>query len=203
MVLSAMPRPLSSAMSDNPILLYVDNRWVYFKFRETALRQILLEAQLPQPSTTITMSSNGQSFLLDPEKYAGPTRYSHARVVPPATHHTIYISGIAAVSPDGTYDGVMEYPDSTYAIDVGVQTAAVLRRIESIIKGASNGNANLYNIVDATVYLTDMKMQYAAMNHEWNKIWSDRASAPSRATIGVRELPDPRFAVEIKATAIF
>lgn len=149
------------------------------------------------------MTSNGQSFLLDPEKRAGPTRYSHARVVHPATHHTIYISGIAAVSPEGTYDGVIQNADGTYTVDVGVQTAAVLRRIESIIRGASNGKANLYNIVDATVYLTDMKTQYAAMNDEWNKIWSDRTSAPSRATIGVKELPDPRFAVEIKATAIF
>ncbi|KAJ5786552.1 uncharacterized protein N7503_011764 [Penicillium pulvis] len=149
------------------------------------------------------MSSNGQSFLLDPEKQAGPTRYSHARVVQPSTHHTIYVSGIAAVKPDGTYEGVVENPDGTFTADVREQTAAVLRRIESIIQGASNGKANLYNIVDATVYILDMKTQYTGMNEEWNKIWADRASAPSRATIGVKELPDPRFMVEIKATAIF
>ncbi|EED18360.1 translation initiation inhibitor, putative [Talaromyces stipitatus ATCC 10500] len=148
------------------------------------------------------MSTNGQSFLLDPEKKAGPMRYSHARVVQPNIHHTIYISGIAAVTPDGEYEGVTENPDGTYELDIRAQTAAVLRRIESIIKGASDGKANLYNIVDATVYILDMKSQYAGMNEEWNKIWHDRASAPSRATIGVRELPDPRFLVEIKATAI-
>ncbi|KAJ5908704.1 hypothetical protein N7495_001386 [Penicillium taxi] len=149
------------------------------------------------------MSSSSQSFLLDPEKPTGAMRYSHARVVQPSTHHTIYVSGIAAVSPDGTYEGVIEHADGTFTADVRQQTAAVLRRIESIIKGASNGKANLYNIVDATVYILDMKTQYAGMNEEWNKIWSDRASAPSRATIGVRELPDPRFMVEIKVIAIF
>uniref|UniRef100_A0A093V3J0 Uncharacterized protein n=1 Tax=Talaromyces marneffei PM1 TaxID=1077442 RepID=A0A093V3J0_TALMA len=57
------------------------------------------------------MSANGQSFLLDPEKKTGPMRYSHARVVSPSTHHTIYISGIAAVTPDGKYEGVTENPD--------------------------------------------------------------------------------------------
>lgn len=149
------------------------------------------------------MSSNGQSFLLDPEKRAGLTRYSHARVVQPSTHHTIYISGIAAISPDGTYDGVTENADGTFTADVKLQTAAVLRRIDSIIQGASNGKANIRHVVEATVYLLDMKTQYADMNAEWNRIWSDRASAPSRATVGVQELPDPRFAVEIKATAIF
>lgn len=149
------------------------------------------------------MSPNGQSFLLDPEKRTGPTRYSHARVVQPSTHNTIYISGIAAISPDGTYEGVKDNGDGSFTVDVREQTAAVLRRIDNIIKGASNGKADLYNIVDSTVYILDMKTQYADMNAEWNKVWSDRASAPSRATIGVRELPDPRFAVEIKATAIF
>lgn len=149
------------------------------------------------------MLRNGQSFLLDPEKRAGLTRFSHARVVKPSTYHTIYVSGIAAVSPEGTFEGVVENADGTFAIDVRQQTAAILRRVASIIQGASNGKANLYNIVDSTVYILDMKTHYAGMNEEWNKVWADRDSAPSRATVGVKELPDPRFAVEIKATAIF
>lgn len=173
------------------------------KYGRSPARKHSGQFQLSQLCIIIVMSPNGESFLLDPEKRAGPTRYSHARVVQPATHHIIYISGIAAVSPDGTYEGVIENPDGTYTIDVRVQTAAVLRRIESIIQGASHGKASLYNIVDATVYITDMETQYAAMNEEWNKIWADRAGAPSRATIGVKELPDRRFAVEIKATAVF
>ncbi|KAJ5808481.1 L-PSP endoribonuclease family protein [Penicillium riverlandense] len=149
------------------------------------------------------MPSNSKSFLLDPERPSGATRYAHARVVPPSTNHTIYISGIAAVKPDGTYEGVTQNADGTFRADVREQTAAVLQRIETIIKGASNGKADLYNIVDATVYVLDMKEHYAGMNEEWNKIWPDRASAPTRATVGVRELPDPRFLVEIKATALF
>lgn len=115
----------------------------------------------------------------------------------------MYVSGIAAVGTDGSLDGVKENPDGTFACDVREQTAAVLGRIDSIIKGASNGVADIYNIVDSTVYVLDMKSQYAGMNEEWNKIWPDRVSAPARATIGVKELPDPRFMVEIKATVHF
>ncbi|BDD57661.1 hypothetical protein MPDQ_007240 [Monascus purpureus] len=149
------------------------------------------------------MSQNGEGFLLDPQTAPGLTRYAHARVVQPSTYHTIYVSGIAAVSPDGTYEGVTDNADGTYTLDVRAQTAAVLRRIDSIISGASQGKATIHNVVEATVYIVDMKTQYAGMNEEWNKIWPDRASAPARATIGVKELPDPRFLVEVKATAVF
>ncbi|KAK2810451.1 hypothetical protein FQN50_002940 [Emmonsiellopsis sp. PD_5] len=149
------------------------------------------------------MSPNGQGFLLNPEAPAGLMRYSHARILPPSTYHTIHVAGIAAVSPDGTYEGVTENPDGTFTLDIRAQTAAVLRRVESIIKGASNGKADLHNVVDATVYILDMATQYAGMNEEWNKIWTDRATAPARATIGVRELPDPRLLVEVKAIAVF
>ncbi|CDM29000.1 YjgF/Yer057p/UK114 family [Penicillium roqueforti FM164] len=47
-----------------------------------------------------------------------------------------------------------------------------------------------------------MESQYAGMNEEWNKVFADRASAPARATIGVRELPDTRMIVEVKAVAV-
>lgn len=152
----------------------------------------------------MTASRNGEGFLLNPSAPAGLTRYAHARVVPASsTQNTIYVSGIAAVTPEGECEGVTTNADGTFTIDVREQTAAILRRIDAIIKGASNGQADLYNIVDATVYVTDMASQYQGMNEEWNKIWKDRLNAPSRATVGVRELPDPRFAVEVKVIAVF
>lgn len=150
------------------------------------------------------MSPNGRGFLLDPEKQIGPTRYSHARVLQAGDHSTIYVSGIAAVNPiDGTYEGVQQNTDGSFTFNVREQTAAVLRRLDTIIRGASGGKADIYNTIDSTVYVLDMKTQYADMNEEWNKVWPERINAPARATVGVRELPDPRFAVEIKATAVF
>lgn len=57
-------------------------------------------------------------------------------------------------------------------------------------------------MIDAVVYILDMKSQYAGMNEEWNKVFTTREAAPARATIGVKELPDPGMIVEIKAVAV-
>jgi 2-aminomuconate deaminase len=146
------------------------------------------------------MSPNGKAFLLDPEAPEGPTRYPHARIAPDC--RTIYISGIACRRPDGTYPGVTENADGTFTLDIREQTAAVLTNIDEIISGATNGKGGILNVIDAVVYILDMKSQYAGMNEEWNKVFPSRASAPARATIGVRELPDPRLIVEVKATAV-
>ncbi|KAI2608601.1 YjgF-like protein [Hypoxylon fragiforme] len=148
------------------------------------------------------MSPNGEAFLLDPNTPAGPTRYAHARIAPASSHRTIYISGIAAVSPDGKLEGARQNADGTWELDIREQTAAVLKRIDDIIRGASQGKGGIHNVIDAVVYVLDMKSHYAGMNEEWNKVFADRASAPARATVGVRELPDPRFIVEIKAIAV-
>ncbi|KAH7007090.1 Endoribonuclease L-PSP/chorismate mutase-like protein [Ilyonectria destructans] len=148
------------------------------------------------------MSPNGQAFLLDPNAPEGPTRYPHARISPASTHKTIYVSGIACRRPDGSYPGVTENTDGTYTLDIREQTAAVLKNIDEIIKGATGGAGGILNVIDAVVYILDMKSQYAGMNEEWNKVFPSRNSAPARATIGVKELPDPRLIVEVKATAV-
>ncbi|KAI1456420.1 YjgF-like protein [Annulohypoxylon moriforme] len=148
------------------------------------------------------MSPNGDVFLLDPNTPPGATRYAHARIAPASTHRTIYVSGIAAVTPDGKLEGVTENADGTWDLDIRKQTASVLARIDAIIRGASNGKGNIHNVIDSVVYIIDMKSHYAGMNEEWNKVFADRVSAPARATVGVQELPDPRFIVEIKVVAV-
>lgn len=148
------------------------------------------------------MSPNGQAFLLNPDAPAGPTRFPHARLAPTSAHRTIYISGIACIRPDGSYAGVKENADGTYDLNVREQTAGVLQNIDNIIKGATNGRGGIHNVIDAVVYILDMKTQYAGMNEAWNEVFSSRETAPARATIGVRELPDPRFIVEVKAVAV-
>ncbi|KAH8691499.1 Endoribonuclease L-PSP/chorismate mutase-like protein [Talaromyces proteolyticus] len=149
------------------------------------------------------MSPNGQAFLLNPELPEGPTRFPQARIAPASSHKTIYISGTSCCRPTGEWEGVTESPDGTKILDIRKQTAAVLTNIDSIIKGATGGKGGIHNVIDAVVYILDMKSQYAGMNEEWNKVFADRASAPARATIGVKELPDPRMIVEVKAVAVF
>ncbi|RMJ19145.1 hypothetical protein BHE90_007560 [Fusarium euwallaceae] len=148
------------------------------------------------------MPPNGQAFLLDPDAPEGPTRYPHARIAPASNHRTLYISGMACRRPDGTWEGVTENADGTRTLDIRKQTAAVLKNIDDIIKGATEGKGGIHNVIDAVVYILDMGSHYAGMNEEWNKVFASRASAPARATIGVKELPDPRLIVEVKAVAV-
>ncbi|KAH0376831.1 YjgF-like protein, partial [Aureobasidium melanogenum] len=145
----------------------------------------------------MTGSSNGQAFLLNPNAPEGPTRFPQARSVP-TNSRTIYVSGIASLLPDGTVVGIQE----GQIPDVRKQTETILSTIDDIIRGASEGKGGIHNLIDAVVYLTEMERDYAGMNEEWNKVFESRAVAPARATIGVKDLPDPRFVVEVKGVAI-
>ncbi|KAL2858467.1 Endoribonuclease L-PSP/chorismate mutase-like protein [Aspergillus pseudoustus] len=148
------------------------------------------------------MSPNGEAYLINPSAPEGPTRFPQARLAPSSAHRTIYISGTACCRPDGTWPGVTTNEDGTYTLDIRQQTAAVLENIDNIIKGATKGKGGIRNVIDSVVYVLDMKTQYAGMNEEWNKVFATRESGPARATIGVKELPDPRMIVEVKAVAV-
>ncbi|KAI4717663.1 hypothetical protein E4T48_06192 [Aureobasidium sp. EXF-10727] len=145
----------------------------------------------------MTSSPNGHVFLLNPNSPEGPTRFPQARSIP-SNCRTIYISGIASVLPDGSVAGIEEGRPP----NARIQTRTILNTIDNIIRGASNGNGGVQNLIDAVVYLTEMERDYAGMNEEWNKVFGSRAVAPARATVGVKDLPDPRFVVEVKGVAV-
>lgn len=83
---------------------------------------------------------------------------------------------------------MVEKADGSHELDVQKQTAAVLKKIDSIIKCAAGGKGGIWSVVDAVVYILDMNTQYAGMNEEWTKVFKNRENAPARATVGVREL---------------
>lgn len=149
------------------------------------------------------MAPNGDAYVVNPSAPEGASRFANARLSPAGPHRTIYVAGTACVRPsDGTWPGVIENSDGTQTLDVRVQTAAVLENIDNVIKGATDGKGGVQNLIDAVVYVVDMDRDYAGMNEEWNKVFPTRAVAPARATIGVKQLPDPRMLVEVKAVAV-
>ncbi|KAK0630259.1 Endoribonuclease L-PSP/chorismate mutase-like protein [Bombardia bombarda] len=150
----------------------------------------------PSPS-----SANGTGYLLPATGPQGLANYPHARIVP-LNARTIFVSGTSSRRADGTVAGCETTPDGTFALDCGLQTAAVLKNIETIIRGATDGKCGLEAVVDATIFLTDMKKDYAAMNAEWNRAWPDRAHAPARTCVQVAALPGERLNVEIKCQAV-
>lgn len=143
---------------------------------------------------------NGEGFFLPAERAQGLANYPHARTAP-ATSRLIFVSGTSSRRGDGTYEGCETLSDGTHKLDCGLQTAAVLRNIESIIRGATGDRCGLESVVDATVFLTDMA-DYAAMNAEWNKRWPDKKAAPARTCVQVAALPNVRLNVEIKCQAL-
>ncbi|CAK7274944.1 hypothetical protein SEPCBS119000_006433 [Sporothrix epigloea] len=149
------------------------------------------------------MAPNGDAYVVNPGAPEGNSRFANVRISPASSHRTIYVAGTACVRPsDGTWPGVAQNADGSFALDVRVQTAAVLENIDNLIKGATNGKGGVQNLIDAVVYIVDMDRDYSGMNEEWNKVFPTRAVAPARATIGVKQLPDPRMLVEVKAVAI-
>ncbi|KAG0645239.1 2-aminomuconate deaminase [Hyphodiscus hymeniophilus] len=145
-------------------------------------------------------SSNGKAFLLPPTAAQGLANYPHARTAPAATK-TLFVSGTSSRRGDGTYAGCITAADGSHELNIEEQTAAVLQNIQTIINGATDGRHGLESVIDATVFLTDMK-DYAGMNAEWNKVWPDRTNGPARTCVQVAALPNVRLNVEIKCTAI-
>lgn len=68
--------------------------------------------------------------------------------------------------------------------------------MRSILKVAGG---DLCNLVDVSVFLTDMDM-YSAFNEVYNQYF-DAESGPSRTTVGVASLPGPHLLIEIKGVA--
>ncbi|OAQ68960.2 endoribonuclease L-PSP/chorismate mutase-like protein [Pochonia chlamydosporia 170] len=150
-------------------------------------------------------SPNGTPYFRSSNHAQGLANYPHARIVPSGNAHTIYVSGTSSRCGDGTFVGATPTKDesgnTTLDLDIRLQSEAVLSNISEVIKGATDGKANMRNVVEATVFLVNVERDYKGMNEEWNKVWPDRALAPARTTVEVRALPRPEILVEIKCVA--
>jgi 2-aminomuconate deaminase len=61
--------------------------------------------------------------------------------------------------------------------------------------------AGLGDLVDVTVYLTDMTADFSTYNRIWAEYFPDPETAPCRTTLGITALPTP-IAIELKCLAI-
>ncbi|CAG9941791.1 unnamed protein product [Clonostachys rosea f. rosea IK726] len=147
------------------------------------------------------MAPNGDAVQLPAGSTKGLANYPHGRIAP-AGSRTLYISGTSSRRPDGNFDGVTVNADGSLSFSVEEQTTTILKNIEAIIKQASGGIGDLTNLIDATIFLVNIKDDYAGMNAVWNSFFPDISAAPARTTIEVKALPSPKLIVEIKCTAL-
>ena len=79
--------------------------------------------------------------------------------------------------------------------DIETQCLSVFRNVRTVLEDAGSG---WERIVDVTVFLTDMKRDFAIFNRLYAEHFAD--NQPSRTTIEVGCLPTP-IAVELKVIA--
>lgn len=82
--------------------------------------------------------------------------------------------------------------------DIEAQCRSVFRNVRSVLEAAGS---SWDNIVDVTVFLTDMKGDFAAYNHVYAEYFAGPGQPnPARTTVEVTALPTP-IAIELKVIA--
>jgi 2-aminomuconate deaminase len=121
--------------------------------------------------------------------------YPHARRV----GHLLFLSGIGPRTPgsDGIPGNVLDADGRVVAHDIVAQAHAVFANVRAVLEASG---AQWEDLVDVTVYLTDMAGDFKAYNAVWAEHFRDAARAPCRTTLGISALPTP-IAIELKCVA--
>jgi 2-aminomuconate deaminase len=122
--------------------------------------------------------------------------YPHARRV----GELLFLSGIGPRDPATDAIAGNEYfaDGRVRSYDIEAQARAVFANVRAVL---SAGGARWEDLVDVTVYLTDMARDFKAYNAIWAEHFPDIASAPCRTTLGITALPTP-IAIELKCVAV-
>ncbi len=119
--------------------------------------------------------------------------YPHARRV----GDLLFLSGMGPRSPEtdeipglvlGKNGEIQEY-------DMAAQCHAVFANVRSVLEAAGLGWGDL---VDVTVFLTDMDRDFVTFNRIYAEYFSD--NQPCRTTVEINRLPTP-IAIELKCIA--
>lgn len=119
--------------------------------------------------------------------------YPHARKV----GNLLFLSGVgprqrgSAEIPGVTLDG----QKNIIAYDIELQCHAVFKNVRHILEAAGS---RWENLVDVTVFLTNMKADFAKYNKVYAEYFKD--NQPCRTTVGITALPSP-IAIELKCVA--
>lgn len=122
-------------------------------------------------------------------------RYPHARRV----GDLLFLSGIGPRDPatNGVPGNVVDADGRLVAYDIVAQCHSVFANVRAVLEASG---ARWEDLVDVTVYLTDMGRDFAAYNAVWAEYFPDVETAPCRTTLGITALPTP-IAIELKCVA--
>ena len=120
--------------------------------------------------------------------------YPHARKV----GNLLFLSGVGP-RERGTkkIPGVeLDTNNQIISYDIAAQCHSVFRNIKYILE---DSGSSWQNIIDVTVFLTNMKDDFAIYNKIWAEYFKD--NLPCRTTIEINKLPTP-IAIELKVIAV-
>ena len=109
--------------------------------------------------------------------------YPHAR----RAGQLLFLSGIGPRDPQ----------DDSIPGDVVGQCHSVFANVKAVLEASG---ARWEDLIDVTVYLTDMARDFPAYNAVWAEYFPDAETAPCRTTLGITALPTP-IAIELKCVA--
>jgi 2-aminomuconate deaminase len=120
--------------------------------------------------------------------------YPHARKV----GNLLFLSGIGPRDPetDGVPGLTQSKTGNFIEFSFEAQCHSVFRNVKAVLEASGS---KWENLVDVTVFLTDMKRDF----HTYNKIYAEyfKDNQPCRTTVGIDALPTP-IAIELKCIAI-
>ena len=134
-------------------------------------------------------------MIIESEKAPKPVgAYPHARKV----GNLLFLSGVGPRKPNSKkIPGVVtDKVGKIISHDIEAQCHSVFENVRIILeKAGSNWN----NLVDVTVFLTDMSKDFETYNRIYAEYFKD--NQPCRTTVEVSSLPTP-IAIELKCIAI-
>ena len=122
-------------------------------------------------------------------------RYPHARRV----GELLFLSGIGPRDPstDAVPGNVHDAEGRLLGYDIELQCRSAFANVKAVLEASG---AHWQDLVDVTVYLTDMGRDFARYNAVWAEYFPDPDRAPCRTTLGIDALPTP-IAIELKCVA--
>ncbi|MCC7308601.1 MAG: RidA family protein [Acidobacteria bacterium] len=119
--------------------------------------------------------------------------YPHARRV----GNLLFLSGVGPRTRGSTKIPGVELNDAGEIVsyDVETQCRSVFQNVRYIVEDAGSA---WENIVDVTVFLTNMKADFAVYNKVYAEYFAD--NQPCRTTVEIGSLPTP-IAIELKVIA--
>ncbi len=122
--------------------------------------------------------------------------YPHARKV----GNLLFLSGVGP-----RQRGSKEIPGvalgengNVVAYDIEIQCHSVFKNVRLILEASGS---KWENLVDVTVYLTNMKKDFSVFNKIYAEYFPNKETQPCRTTVEVNALPTP-IAIELKCVAI-